>query len=105
MGGEGVTTIDPEEEARRAIAEKTEIGGPGCSKRAHAERTMWDTTAGIRVTYGPHVTPTFMVHCLECHSDFGPYQALAIAQEVGRYCGPCDRSRRRRLDAPGKEGR
>lgn len=74
-----------------------ERGYPGCSERAHSERSERDTVAGIRVTYGPNMNPTFMVHCLECHSDFGPYYRLADAQSAGRDCLSCWKYRVRRL--------
>lgn len=72
--------------------------GLGCTANAHSDRTAFNTCAGIKVSYGEgRKFTTFMVHCLECHSDFGPYYRLVDAQDVGRYCIVCGMARRRRL--------
>lgn len=89
--GRPLKEIDPK--GRILELEPEERGYAGCSPRAHAERTAFDSTAGIRVSYGPNMNPTFMVHCLECHSDFGPYYRLADAQGVDRWCMPCWKDR------------
>ena len=67
-----------------------------CRGVAHQARKN-NPKAGIRKTDCGKSASFYMVHCLECHCDFGVYFSEVDALNATRYCNDCAKSRLHRL--------